>query len=141
MSQISPNLTTILLVEPDDTVRPILRENLYRWGYAVIVTLDAADALQRTRNRDVFVDLLLLNQIGASIEECLAVGRQIREQVSLSSQIPLVVMAERYGAELEGQNIQMGDGEYVTYLEDGEQLRELLYRLCPVQTRESNLEP
>ncbi len=133
MSQISPRLPTILLVEPDDTVRPILRENLRRWGYTVIVTLDTTDALQRTRSGGVSIDLLLLNQVKQSIAECLEAGQRIRQQTGLSRQIPIVVMAERYGVELEGQDIPAGESEYVTYLEDGEQLRNLLYRLCPIQ--------
>ncbi|MFN6562457.1 MAG: hypothetical protein RMY28_022065 [Nostoc sp. ChiSLP01] len=133
MSQKSPTLATILLVEPDDTVRPILRDNLHRWGYNVIVTIDAADALQRTRGGGEPFDLILLNQFGQAIEKFVNIGREIRQQAELSSPIPIVIMAERYGVELEGQDIQVGESEYVTYLEDGQQLRNLLHKLCPVE--------
>ncbi len=34
--------------------------------------------------------------------------------------------------DLEGQNIQMGENEYVTYLKDGQQLKNILQQLCPV---------
>jgi hypothetical protein len=44
----------------------------------------------------------------------------------------LLIMAERYGTDLEGQDIQVGDNEYVSYLEDGQQLKLILHRLCPV---------
>lgn len=132
MSQKSPTLKTILLVEPDDTVRPILTDNLRRWGYNVIVTLDAADAIQRTQGKGESFDLLLMNQFGQSINQFIDIGRNIRQQAELSSRIPIVIMAERYGVELEGQDIQVGETEYVTYLEDGQQLRNLLYKLCPV---------
>ncbi len=39
---------TILMVEPDDDVRPLLRTNLHRQGYRVIMTLDEEDALRKT---------------------------------------------------------------------------------------------
>lgn len=133
MSQKPPRLTTILLVEPDDIVRPILKENLRRWGYTVIVSLDAVDAFERTRDGGASFDLILLNQFEHSIDESLEIGRYIRQQATLSGPIPVVILAEGYGVELEGQNIQVGEREYVTYLEDGEQLRKLLYRLCPLQ--------
>ncbi|MBD2468882.1 response regulator [Nostoc sp. FACHB-145] len=132
MSQKSLTLTTILLVEPDDTVRPILRDNLRLWGYNVIVTLDAADALQRTKSGGELFDLILLNQFSQSLDQSIDIGRYLRQQAELSRQIPIVVMAERYGVELEGQDIQVGESEYVTYLEDGQQLKNLLHRLCPV---------
>ena len=41
-------------------------------------------------------------------------------------------MAERYGVELEGKDVQVGKSEYVTYLEDEQQLINLLRRLCSV---------
>jgi DNA-binding response OmpR family regulator len=123
---------TILLVEPDDTVRPILVDNLRRWGYSVIVVLDTADAVQRTQHRGESFDLLLINQFVQSIEACIKDGRDICLQAGLPNTIPVVVMAERYGVELEGQDRQVGKSEYVTYLEDGQQLKRLLYQLCPI---------
>lgn len=47
----------------------------------------------------------------------------------MSSRAPIIILAERYGPDLEGQDIQVGDNEYVSYLEDGEQLKLLLQRL------------
>ncbi|MDZ8240617.1 MAG: hypothetical protein RMZ69_26275 [Nostoc sp. ChiQUE01a] len=132
MSQKPLTLKTILLVEPDDTVRPILTDNLRRWGYNVIVVLDAADAIQRTRGGGEPFDLILLNQFKQAIDKFVGIGRDIRQQAELSSRIPIVIMAEGYGVELEGQDIQLGESEYVTYLEDGQQLRNLLHKLCPI---------
>ena len=132
MSQKQSILPTILLVEPDDSVRPVLIENLRNWGYNVIVTLNAADAIQGIRGKGKLFDLLLMNQFGRSIEEFIDIGRDIRRQADVSSTTPIVIMAEQYGVELEGKNVQMGDSEYVTYLEDGQQLRQLLSQLCPV---------
>ena len=124
---------SILLVEPDDDVRPTLREHLSNWGYEVIVALDEADAFHRVENQKTIIDLILINQVSQSIEKCAELGRQIRQHAKLDGSTLIVVMAEQYGAEQEGQDIQVGENEYVTYLEDGEQLRNLLYQLCPTQ--------
>jgi CheY-like chemotaxis protein len=132
MSQ-TPLTATILLVEPDDTVRPILKDNLRRWGYRVILALDEADALQRIRTGSEPFDLILINQFKQSLDQTIEMGRRFRLSSDPSNAIPIVIMAERYGVELEGQDQQVGDKEYVTYLEDGQQLRNLLCRLCPLQ--------
>lgn len=132
MRQNFPTLPTILLVEPDDNVRPILKENLLNWGYSVILVLDAADAIQRIRGSSEPFHLILLNQFERSIDSFIEIGRDIRQCANLSSRIPILIMAERYGVQLAGQDIQVGESEYVTYLEDGQQLRNLLHKLCPV---------
>jgi hypothetical protein len=44
---------------------------------------------------------------------------------------PLVVMAETYGQDLEGTDVNVSGNDWITYLEDGEQLRRLLPRLLP----------
>ncbi len=41
-------------------------------------------------------------------------------------------MAERYEVELEGKDVQVGKSEYITYLEDAQQLMNLLRRFCLV---------
>lgn len=122
----------IFVLEPDNDVRPLLKHNLENWGYQVIMALDEADALQRAKGGGERFGLILLNQNGRSIDEIIAIGRQIRQSTELDSGAPMIVMAERYGVELEGQNIQVGENEYVTYLEDGQQLKNLLAQLCPV---------
>ncbi len=131
MSQ-TPLTATILLVEPDDTVRPILKDNLRRWGYRVTLALDEADALHRIRTGGEPFDLILINQFKQSLDQTIEMGRRFRLSSDTSIAIPIVIMAERYGVELEGQDQQVGDKEYVTYLEDGQQLRNLLCRLCPL---------
>lgn len=119
----------ILLVEPDDETRPPLVHNLRYWSYAVIVALDEADASNRVRDRGGQLDLILLNQFRLSLDETFEMGRRIRQMSALPHRPAIVVMAECYGADMEGQNIEMGEREYVTYLEDGEQLMRLLNRL------------
>ncbi|MBD1909313.1 MULTISPECIES: response regulator transcription factor [unclassified Leptolyngbya] len=132
MSQTDFLPPTILLVEPDNRVRPLLRDNLSHWGYSLIVALDEADALERTHNGRENFDLLLLAQWDQSLDYFVDLGRRICQQVNPSGFIPIVIMAEQFGAELEGQNIQVGTNEYIVYLEDGQQLKDFLYRICPI---------
>lgn len=120
---------TILLVEEDDDTRPILRHNLQREGYRVIVALDEEDAMERTFGGGARADLLLLNIVGVSTEEAVESARRIHKSAEFDGDVPLVVMAEKYGPELEGQNVAVGENQYVTYLEDAEQLHALLARL------------
>ncbi|HEY9697041.1 MAG TPA: hypothetical protein V6D10_07245 [Trichocoleus sp.] len=123
-------LPTIFVLEPDDEVRPVLTQNLKNWGYQVVMACNESDAMQRVQKHRRF-NLILLNQFRQSIEESRAIGQLIRKAAGLDGHTSIVIMAEQYGADLEGQDIQVGEGECVTYLEDGEQLKRLLYRLCP----------
>jgi DNA-binding response OmpR family regulator len=123
---------TILMIELDDDTRPLLKQNLYNWGYGVLVALEEEDAIAMARGGRDHPDLILLNQVKLPIDEFINMGRRIREGAELLSSTPIVVMAERYGEDMEGKDIKVGENEYVTYLEDGEQLMNLLYRLCPV---------
>ncbi len=123
---------TILMIELDDDTRPLLKQNLYNWGYGVLVALEEKDAIAMARGGRDHPDLILLNQVKLPIDEFINMGRRIREGAELLSSTLIVVMAERYGEDMEGKDIKVGENEYVTYLEDGEQLMNLLYRLCPV---------
>jgi DNA-binding response OmpR family regulator len=125
---------TILLVEEDDEVRPLLSQNLRNQGYHVIVALDEADAIERTKGGSFCPDLILLNQVGRSIQEYTVMGQRICKSAGIGSHTPIIVMAERYGADMEGKDVQVDEAEYVTYLEDGQQLMNLLHRLCPVKS-------
>jgi hypothetical protein len=51
----------------------------------------------------------------------------------LQEKAPIVSLAEQYGEGLEGQDVSFGNNAYVSYLEDAEQLKAILQRLCPVQ--------
>ncbi|MBW4487182.1 MAG: hypothetical protein KME12_05275 [Trichocoleus desertorum ATA4-8-CV12] len=123
----------ILVVEPDDETRPLLKHNLKRQGYHVIIALDEEDAIERMMGRFHCPDLILLNQYGRqSIEETVEMGQRICKTSGLPKNTLIVVLAEQYGADLEGKDVQVGDREYVTYPEDGQQLMNLLQKLCPV---------
>jgi CheY-like chemotaxis protein len=135
LNQPSIRIPCIFVLEADDDVRPVLRHNLQHWGYRIIMTIDREDVLQRIQHRQEPFGLILLDQFGQSIDELRSIGQRIRQSITLDSRIPILIMAERYGADLEGQDIQVGDNEYISYLEDGQQLRNILQRLCPVYGR------
>ncbi|HEY0100470.1 MAG TPA: hypothetical protein VGB76_16110 [Pyrinomonadaceae bacterium] len=125
------NRRTIFLIEEDDDTRPLLKHNLQVDGYRVLLALDEEDALARMDGHSAHADLVLINLVGKPLEAVLATGRKIREHAKYDGQTPLVVMAEKYGADLEGQDINVGNNDWITYLEDHEQLKNLLARLLP----------
>ena len=106
--------------------------NLRRQGFHVSVALESDDALERISGKNACPDLILLNQVNLSIDEFINMGRRIRRAAGELCRTPIVVMAERYGEDMEGKDVKVGESEYVTYLEDGQQLMNLLRRLCPV---------
>jgi DNA-binding response OmpR family regulator len=132
MNETQNTAPTILMVEPDDDVRPLLRNNLHRQGYRAIVTLDEEDAIARARGDRDRPDLILINQYRLPLDKVISIARRIRQVAGLPSGTPIIIMAERYGEDMEGKDVKVGESEYVTYLEDGEQLMNLLQRLCPV---------
>lgn len=123
------NRRTIFLVEEDDDTRPILKHNLQTDGYRVLLALDEEDALDRVNDNGAHADLVLINLVDKSTEEVLAAGRRIRSQAKYNGHTPLVVMAEKYGPELEGTDANAGTNDWIIYLEDHEQLKNLLARL------------
>jgi DNA-binding response OmpR family regulator len=120
---------TIFLVEEDDDTRPLLRGNLQSNGYRVIVAVDEEDALERLGGGHVQADLVLVNLVGKSPEEVLEIGRRIREHAEYDGHTPLVVMAEKYGEDLEGTDVNVSGNDWITYPEDADQLQKLLKRL------------
>jgi DNA-binding response OmpR family regulator len=118
---------TILLIEEDDDARPLLKRNLQTYGYRVLVTVDAEDAMQRAGEGSLHADLILMNLVGVSSDETLRAGRLIRQQTKLD--VPLVVMAEHFGADVEGTNVNVAENDWITYIEDHDQLKNLLDRL------------
>ena len=128
MSQETEHQPTIFLVEEDDDTRLILKHNLKTYGYRVLLALDEEDALERIGGVR-HADLLLVNLVGKTIDEVLQVGRRIREHAKYDGHTPLVVMAEKFGPDVEGTDVNVGGNDWVTYLEDPNQLRNLLGRL------------
>ena len=123
---------TIFLVEEDDETRPILKRNLERVGYRVRLALDEADAHDRSSGGQLAADLILVDLVGVQSDEALRAGQRIRQDAELA--VPLVVMAEKYGADLEGKDVNVSGAEWITYPEDHEQLKNLLDRLLAGST-------
>lgn len=103
MNQKQAKPPVILLIEPDNNVRPFLMANLYDWGYRVIVALNETDAVQRIKGGCEPLDLILLNQFERSLGNTTDLGRYICQSAELNRRAPIVVMAEQYGPELEGK--------------------------------------
>ena len=120
---------TIFLVEEDDETRPTLRQNLKRAGYKVRLAVDEEDALDRGDGGCLRADLVLLNLVGRSVDEVLHAGRRIREHAGLDGVTPLVVMAEKYGKDVEGTDVHAGGNDWIIYPDDSDQLYRLLRRL------------
>lgn len=120
---------TVFLVEEDDDARPIIKRNLQTYGYRVIVALDEEDALERAGGGNVPADLVLIDLVGRPPEAVLEAGRRIREGAKYDGRTPLVVLAEKYGADVEGTDVNVGGNDWITYLEEPCQLKNLLARL------------
>jgi DNA-binding response OmpR family regulator len=118
---------TIFLVEEDDETRPLLKRNLEKAGYRILLALDEEDAQDRVGGGRLAADLILVNLVGVQPDEALQAGRRIRQHAELD--VPLVVMAEKYGADAEGTDVNAGGDDWITYLENHEQLTKLLARL------------
>lgn len=123
------NQPTIFLIEEDDDARTVLRQNLKRYGYHVIVALDEEDAMERVGDGNVQAELILMNLTGKSPEDVLKIGRHIRKHAKYDGHTPLVVMSEKYDENLDGTDVKAGEHDWITYLEDADQLRNLLARL------------
>lgn len=124
-------MLTILLIEEDDETRRPLVHNLRGYGYRVLVALDEADALDRVGG-GVPADLVLVNLVGKSAEDVLAVGRRVREHAKYDDRTPLVVMPEKYGKDVEGTEANVEGNDWIFYLgEESGQLRNFLTRLLP----------
>ena len=123
------NQATIFLVEEDDETRGPLVNNLRGYGYRVIVALDEEAALESVGGGRMSADLILVNLVGKSTDEALDMGRRIRAHAKYDGHTPLVVMAEKYGEDVEGTDVNVAGNDWVTYPEDARQLRRLLDRL------------
>jgi two-component system chemotaxis sensor kinase CheA len=117
----------IFLIEDDEDTRLLFKEILKKNGYNVLPAIDEADALERVSFGHLAVDLVLVDLVRKSTEEMLKTGRRIRRSAKLD--VPLVTIAGEYNDELRGKNIQIGENDYVVYLEFGKELFDLLSSL------------
>jgi DNA-binding NtrC family response regulator len=118
---------TVFLIDEDNDSRPLLRESFKTADFKVSLAIDEEDALERVGNGCLKADLMLMNLLKKSPNEVLEIGREICNAGKINA--PLVVIAQKFGEDLEGTNARFGENEYVIYLEDGEQLFDLIDRL------------
>jgi CheY-like chemotaxis protein len=130
MSERDGKRATILYVEDDDDTRLVMKQNLVGRGYRVLVDICEEGALQRAVGGRIDADLILMD-LGMPPADVLASGHRIREATVLRREVPVVVIAYKYGEDMEGQDINSENNDWVTYLEDAEQLERLLARLLP----------
>jgi DNA-binding response OmpR family regulator len=134
MTDQSQDRPCIFLIEEDDDTRPVLKQNLQRHGYRVLVALDEEDALERAGGAVARADMVLVNLVGKSAEVCLAVGRHVRERAKYDGHTPLVVMPEKYSKSVEGTDVNVENNDWILYLgEEPDQLKNLLHRLLPTE--------
>jgi CheY-like chemotaxis protein len=122
---------TIFLIEEDNDTRPLLKENLARLGYLVVLALDEEDAMQRIEGGQIGIDLVLVNLVNKTAGEVLEIGKRIRKHAKFDGHTPLVIMAEKFGKDVEGTNVNVGENDWIAYLEDPDQLQNLLAQLLP----------
>lgn len=129
MNQDSSATPIILLIEEDDDTRPILKHNLIEDGFYVRLAVDEDDALDRVSGKNLHADLILINLIKKTPEQVLSIGRRIREHAKFDQQTPLIVLAEKYSKEQEGTDVNVAGNDWITYLEEHDQLTKLLRHL------------
>lgn len=121
----------LFIGEDNDTNQP-LKRSLRRQGYRVLLACCTEDAADWMAGGYVHADLLLLDLVGKRVEEALGLGRQVRRNAQYDGRTPLVVMAEKYGKDVEGTEANVGGADWVFYLGDEpDQLKNLLRRLIP----------
>jgi DNA-binding response OmpR family regulator len=123
---------TILLISKDDDLRFLLRQYLASQGYRLIFALDEEDALTLSKELKAPVDLILIDQLDMSMNDALNMGNELRLYAGMESTTPLIVLAQKYSEELEGQDVAVGECEYITYCSGLEQLYALLAGLLPI---------
>jgi DNA-binding response OmpR family regulator len=128
----STEKATIFFIESDDDTRRLLKQGLRASGYKVLVAEDVEDALERAEDGIAEADLILLGPLGKSTEEALEIGRRIRGHAKHNVDTPLVLMAEKYGRDVEGTDVNIEGNDWIFYLgEEPGQLRDMLMRLTP----------
>jgi response regulator RpfG family c-di-GMP phosphodiesterase len=131
MSHKAEKKPTILLIENDDEARRLLIGTLRARGYQVFSAFDEQSAIEwLLTNQKINIDLILLNQVKISQQECMAAIAKITRQANLSEGIPSVIIADRYQTALEGTIEEINQNQYIIYLENAEQLFALLHQLC-----------
>jgi DNA-binding NtrC family response regulator len=120
----------VLLIAEDNNVHPTLKKNLRREGYSVLLAVEAEDAYEWMGGGYIHADIVVVDLIGKTTDEALSVGREVRQHAKYNGHTPLIVMAEKYGKDVEGTVVNVEGNDWIHYLgEDPDQLQNLLSRL------------
>ena len=125
------NKPTIFLLEEHHDTRLILNKMLTDKGFNVMSAPTKDDAFQRVGDGLLKSDLVLVDLVKESIEETINVGSFLRQNAKPNA--PLVVIAAKYGEDLEGTTAQVAENEYVVYLDTGDELFDLISNLTKAQ--------
>ena len=74
---------------------------------------------------------MLVDIVHTSPEEALSAGRELRDHAKYDGITPLIVVADQYGEDLEGRDVNVSGNDWITYPEDGDQLYNLVAQLIP----------
>lgn len=122
---------TILLIEDDDETRRLLIENFRARSYRILSAIHEEDAIQYiVNNAETHPSLILINQVKISTNNCLEIIQRIYQQTGLDREIPAIIIAEQYRPTLQGTEEKIDDNKYIIYLEEAQQLFDLVDRLC-----------
>ncbi|HEX8776098.1 MAG TPA: hypothetical protein VF735_21190 [Pyrinomonadaceae bacterium] len=125
---------TIFLVEEDDDARPHLSRNLRKLGYRLLVAASLEDARDWMSAKGcVHADLVLVDLVNRTPEESVIIGRELCGPARYNGHMPLIVMPERVPEELEGTDVNVSGNDWISYLEDSDQLQRLMERLIPAK--------
>lgn len=110
---------------------PLLTKHLRSRGYRLLVAADLEDA-REWMGGEVLIpaDLVLINLMRKMPEEIVRLGRELREHSRYDGHTPLVVLPEKFPAELQGRDEKVGKNDWICYFDDdSEQLVALLAHL------------
>ena len=119
-------IPTILLLEEDNDTRRLLVENLSRQGYHVFVAVNKKNVIDWIQNAVESFDVFLINQVKISLEEYLAIIQDLYLQTILLPDTPTIILAEQYPDYLTGTEKRVEDNIFIVYLENAQQLFDLL---------------
>jgi CheY-like chemotaxis protein len=124
----SDDKAIILFLEDDGDSRFYLKRLLRRGGYQVIAADDEEDALELMAFFKFKPDLILAH-LEMKPEEIMAAGRRLKERAGLDGAIPVVVIAEKGGDGLEGENWKSDGKDYIYFWDEDSQLTHLLKKI------------
>lgn len=125
---------TIFLVEEDNDARPHLTKSLRKLGYRLLVAANLEDAREWvSADAHIHADLVLVDLVGRTPEEAVIIGRELCDHARYNGHTPLVVIPEDIPEELEGTDVNVSGNDWISYLEDADQLRRLMKRLIPAK--------